>query len=69
MEQQKDINDIVNNIEDEEDPFTEMALLIKIEQKFSKLENWTKFKCKEIKREMFELVDGIEIKGENKKYK
>lgn len=48
---------------EDDDPFTEMALLIKIDKKFTKVENWVNIKTKELRNELETLVDDIKIEN------
>ena len=50
--------------DDDEGFLTEYALLNIIDEKFSAIENWSKLKSRELKSEMFEFVDNMEISTE-----
>lgn len=53
---------------DDDDPFSEMAILTRIDEKFLNLESWAKGRSKELKKEMFEFIDALPLESsvENK---
>lgn len=60
-------NTIYQNALEDEDPFTEQSLLMKLDEKFGNVELWIKGKSKDLKKEIFDLVDGIEISSNKQK--
>lgn len=54
---------------DDEDPYTELSLINRLDDKFSQMELWIKGKCSDLRKEMFELTDDLLVSGSDKKDK
>ncbi len=44
---------------DDEDPYTELSLINRLDDKFSQMDLWIKGKCNDLKKEMFDLTDDL----------
>jgi len=44
---------------EDEDPYTELSLINRLDDKFSQMDLWIKGKCNDLKKEMFELSDDL----------